>query len=310
MRSIEALWGQLDATGEVGGALRVDDVHPCDLYAAVDADGRRGLVLVTDVAPPPPPALEAVSVTANRRQDGRFSLAFWLQSPSLLTPFAHLCQDLVDESRMIDPINAGGFLLTRLARWRRLLKGERGMSLSEVRGLVGELVVLTRCLELWSAIQVVEGWMGPLEAAQDFILPSIRIEAKAVHPDARVVRISSADQLDHSSPMLLAVVTLATLLPDDSGVTLHSLASVIRGRLTELGEHGALALFEGRLVAAGYSDLDSEGSLMFRVDDIRYFNVTEAFPAITRGMLPSGVAEVRYDIDLSALLPFISLLSA
>jgi hypothetical protein len=254
--------------------------------------------------------LEAVSVTANRRHDGRYSLAFWLHAPALLTPFAHLCQDLVDESRTVDPLNAGAFLLTRLARWRRLLKGERGMSLSEVRGLLGELVVLTQCLELWSPVQVVEAWMGPLEAAQDFILPSIRIEAKAIQPDARVVRISSADQLDHSSPMLLAVVTLATLLSDDSGVTLHGLASTIRERLVELGEHGAMALFDGRLAAAGYSDLDPEGSLMFRVDDIRYFDVTDGFPSITRGMLPSGVAEVRYDIDLSALLPFVSQLSA
>lgn len=306
MTSIEALWDKLATTGQLGGAIRIDDIHPCDLYAAIDAEGRPGLVLVTDESLPPPPALEAVVVTISRRHDGRFSLAFWLHSPTLLTPFAHLCQDLIEESRTIDPTHAGAFLLTRLARWRRLLKGERGMSLSEVRGLIGELIVLTQCLDVWSPGQVVEGWMGPLDAAQDFIFPELRIEAKAIQPNARVVGISSADQLDHSTPMLLAVATLVTVLPDDEGMTLRSLASAIRERLSLLGEHAAILVFEGRLAAAGYSELDPEAALMFRAEEIRYFDVTEEFPSITRGMLPAGVAEIRYDIDLSALLPFTS----
>lgn len=189
MTSIESLWDQLAQAADPAGALRVDETHPCDLYAAIDGEGHVGLVLVTDVAPATPPALEVVHVTAHVRQDGRFSLAFWLQTSALRTPFAHLCQDLVDESRGVDPPNAASFLLTRLARWRRLLKGERGLSLSEICGLVGELVVLIECMRIWPPTSVIEGWVGPLEAAQDFILPVMRIETKAIQPDARVVRI-------------------------------------------------------------------------------------------------------------------------
>ncbi len=310
MTSIESLWEQLDANGQPGGALRVDDVHPCDLYAALDADGRRGLVLVTDSAVPTPPSLEAVLVTAKARQDGRFSLAFWLQAPGLLTPFAHLCQDLIDESREVDPASAGSFLLARLARWRRLLKGERGMSLAEIRGLVGELLVMSQCFNLWPPSQVVEGWMGPLDAAQDFVLPSKRIEAKAIQPDARVVRISSADQLDYAEDLVLAVVTLSTLVADDEGVTPRALVATVRERLIADGEHGAAAVFEGRLASTGYSDVESDNSIRFRVDDIKYFQNRAGFPAITRAMLPDGVAEATYDIDLSALLPFVTQLAS
>jgi hypothetical protein len=310
MTSIETLWDQLAASDKVAGALRVDDIHPCDLYAAIDAEGRLGLVLVTDVAPPSPPALEVVTVTANPRQDGRFSLAFWLQVPALRTPFAHLCEDLVDESRSIEPASAGSFLLARLARWRRLLKGERGLSLSEIRGLVGELVVLIQCLDIWPPATVIEGWMGPLEAAQDFILPSRRIETKAIQPDARVVRISSADQLDHTGSLSLAVVTMATVLTESTGVTPRNLVDQVRELLVRKAPESVLVKFEGRLTAGGFADLEADSSLRFRIDDVRYFDVELGFPAITRMMLPDGVAEARYDIELSALLPFSSTLSA
>lgn len=300
MTSIDGLWNELQA----GAARRVDETHPCDLYVALDPDGRPGLVLITDAVLPTPPSLEAVAVTASRRKDGRNSLAFWLQAAPLRTAFAHLCQDLVDESRDVEPAAAGGFLLARLARWRRLLRGERGIQLTDIRGVVGELVVLSDCLNHWPASQVINGWLGPLDGAQDFVMPSLRIEAKAIQPDARVVAISSADQLALSPRTMLAVVTLVTLLEGDDGLTLEQLATDIDGRLAALGEEGGRLMFESRLAATGFADAGPYRSISFRVDELRYYEVRAGFPLFTRESLPEGVAEVRYDIELGSLQAF------
>jgi len=309
-RQIDVLWGELSARREFGGALRVDDSHPCDLYAALDPEGHQGLVLITDIDPPLPPSLESMTITSGPRLDGRFSLAFWLQDPELLPPFVHLCQDLVEQSRAIEPRHAAAFLLTRLSRWRRLLRAERGLSLSELRGIAGEILVLQQCLDLWPAQEVIDGWVGPLGAAQDFIFSGLRIESKAVEPDSRVIAISSADQLDLGSRTLLAVVTMATRVAGDGNLTLRDLTAHVSARLSASGELVAADLFAGRLSAAGYDDDDPNSNLGLRVDSFHYYEVRDGFPVIGRPDLPKGIAEVRYDIELAAIRPFLTHLSA
>jgi hypothetical protein len=299
---IEALWSRLE--GELGGALRVDDSHPCDLYASVDAAGRRGLVLVTDESPPRPPALEALEVVVSRRGDGRHSLAIWLENPGLSTLFTHLSQDLVDEIRLVDPTTAGSFMLSRLERWRRLLRGERGLALHEIRGLVAELLVMEQCLGVWRPVEVVEAWLGPVGSAQDFVLPSTRLEVKAIQPDARTVHISSADQLDTPDPLMLAVVSLTTLIADDRGISVTQVSARIRDQLRSDGHYASIALLDQRLRVTGMASPDVESAVHFRLDGIRYYRVLPDFPALTRAGLPNGVAEVSYEIELGALQPY------
>jgi hypothetical protein len=232
-------------------------------------------------------------------------VSVWLGVPSLLAPFARLCQDLVDASREIDPSTAPGFLLSRLARWRRLLEaGSPELATTELRGLVGELVVLDRCLKLWQPAEVIDAWVGPFEAPQDFALPSLWIEAKSIYPTAAVVRISSVDQLDVAGRILLAVVTLATVSAEGSSVSPASLVDAIRQQLTESGAHGALLEFDSRLAAVGYADEPTYAQRIFRVDKVRFFDVTGGFPLIRRRDLPNGVSEAVYDIELSSCIPF------
>lgn len=303
--TIEALWDALELGGEPGGARRVDESHPCDLYAGLDAEGRRGLILITDSVPPEPSRFEAVDVVTSQRRDQRWSLAIWLGVPALLPPFSRLCQDLIEASREIDPAEAAAFILTRLARWRRLLEpGTGALPISELRGLAGELVILDQCLRLWASSQVIDGWVGPLDAPQDFALPSLWIEAKATHPTASAVRITSVDQLDVTGRLVLAVVTLANVSADSPGVSPASLVEGIRVQLTGSGSPSALLEFDSKLATLGYADDPVYSETMFRIDGVRYFDVADGFPAIRRRDLPAGVAEAIYDIELSACAPF------
>ena len=239
------------------------------------------------------------------RHDGRWSLGIWLRVDALLAPFARLCQDLVDASRDIDPLDAGAFVMARLARWRRLLEtGTSALSITELRGLLGELIVLRHCLDVWAPAEVVEGWVGPLEAPQDFVLPSLWIEAKATYPSASVIRISSVDQLDVAGRMVLAVATLTTLPSEVEGFSLASLVDEIRQRLTRASAYGAALEFDSRLAAGGFADGSAYGRPMFRLDDLRFFGIGEGFPLIRRSDLPAGVAEASYEIELGACSAF------
>lgn len=309
MSSIEELWDVLEREGEPGGARRVDESHPCDLYAGLDASGRRGLILITDTEPPAPLRFGSVEVMASRRHDQRWSVAIWLGVPALIAPFARLCQDLIDATRGIDPASSAGFLLTRLARWRRLLEpGAGALALAELRGLAGELIVMDRCMQRWSPPEAVDAWVGPLDSPQDFAFPGLWIEAKAILPTASTVRITSADQLDVVGRLLLAVVTLANVSADSPGVSTATLVEDIRRRLTDAQSPTAVLEFDSKLAALGYADDPVYAAIRFRDDGVRLFEVRDQFPAVRRRDLPPGVTEVLYDIELASCASFETLL--
>lgn len=303
MTRIEELWQTLAAAGELGGSLRVDATHPCNLYAGLDEDGRPGLQLVTDAPLPIAPRMSAVETKTGQRQDGLWFLGVWLSVPSLRSPFAQLCQDLVDATRGASPEGAGVFMLARLARWRQLLEGSRAISLNELRGLFGELVVLQHCLGRWPIPDVVEAWNGPLGAPQDFALPSLLLEVKTTRPGSPTVHIASLDQLDGQPPMQLGVVFLEEVGPDGTGQSVAALVDQIR-QLVASGSPTALLEFDARLTAAGYRDDDQLVQTLFRCDGVTYFQVPREFPAIRRGEVRQGVDEASYDVLLATCRPF------
>lgn len=304
MTPIEHLWQSLASAGEHGGARRVDETHPCDLYAALSEDGRPGLLLFSDVALPTPPSFSSVEAIASRRRDGRWSLGIWLTVGALRSPFGQLCQDLIDATRTAAPESAGGFILARLARWRRLLEGAHTISTSELRGLVGELLVLRHCLDIWSPAEVVDGWVGPLGAPQDFVLPGLLVEAKAVQPGSPTVQISSVDQLDATGRLVLASVTLATVSAEGQGFSVGTFVAELRQRIMDLNAPLAVLEFDARLAAAGYREDDQMSHATFRADGIRFYEVRDTFPALHRMQLPDGVLDVTYEIALAACVPF------
>ena len=179
------------------------------------------------------------------------------------------------------------------------------LGITELRGLIGELLVLRRCLDQWSAVEVVAAWVGPMAAPQDFVLPSLRLEVKTVRPGASTSRISSVDQLDGSDTELcLAVVTLATVDSDQSSLSPAGLIGEIRARLESAAGPGVVLDFDSRLAAGGYVAQPAYERPMFRVEGIRFYDVGPRFPRLRRADLPVGIADASYDIELTRCAPF------
>ena len=303
-RSLEDLWRELAAKGTGPHYLRVDDLHPLDLYAGMDADGAQLLFLLANSEPSVPAKhFQAFNVTSHHRQDGRWALNVRLLRRDFSRIFAQLCQDLVDASRTgCSPAQAPDFVLNRISHWERLLSRDRSGLLDEssLRGLVGELVFMEQCaIPARGTRAAVEAWHGPLDAAQDFHFTDCLVEVKAAGGGSSRVTISSAEQLDvYGSHLFLSVVSLeSTTERTDESFSLPQLVSRLRGALA--GNEEWLSVFEERLSLAGYSERDEYEARIFVLRGIRYYTVKDNFPRLKRSDLASAIVDIRYVLDVS-----------
>jgi len=305
MTPFESCWESLEP-GK--GYKRIDESHPLDFYIGVDSSGLRVLLLVLDNELSVPVQSQAIQVLCRQRQDGRWALMFCLSRPELGSLFSHLCEDLVESCRQIsDKIIAGNLILSRFDRWQRLLRsGSTGLlDESTQKGLLGELLFLQRfALPVYGRIAALEGWVGPLNAEQDFRYTDAIFEIKTIGPDAHKIRISSARQLDDADrPLQLVVVML-----DQAGRT-EAGAFCLSGLVGELRHELCLdiqasSLFADLLISAGYFDREEYGLRFFRFRHFRHFAVREGFPRIIESRLIPAIGNVRYELDLEACLPY------
>lgn len=300
---IEELWNSLRRES-VEAQRRVDAAHPLDLYADFEQPDRPGLILFCDERPNDAPSLKAIAIERRRRPDGRWSMRVYLEEPRLLPVFAELCRDIIEFTRHVpDGAPPSGLVLSRIERWRSLMQAQpAGLSRSQLRGLIGELLVLEReLLPLIEPDEAVSSWTGPLGTSQDFRLPDGRkLEVKALDRGAHQVQINGLDQLDSGGDSLqLLIVRLEdTGVEADGAITAVRLVEQLRGRLGEAPN--ALERFETLLRFVGWDDAADSQAVAVRLIRIERFEVDGGFPRLTPGTVPAAVIDATYKIMLPA----------
>jgi hypothetical protein len=283
---------------------RVDAAHPLDLYADFEQPDRPGLILFCDEHPNNAPALKAIGIDRRRRQDGRWSMRIYLEEPRLMPVFAELCRDIIEFTRKdISSSNPSGLVLSRIERWLSLMQLQPvGLSRAQLKGLIGELLVLERELvPVFGPEEAISAWTGPLGTSQDFRLPDGRkLEVKAVDHHADRVQINGLEQLDGGGdPLQLIVVRL-----DDTGnnaegaITASGLVGTLRRELSQAP--AALQSFEELLRFAGWDDAADTDSLAVRLERTDRYDVDERFPRLTSATVPVGIADSSYTVILPA----------
>lgn len=298
---IEDLWASLRREA-VEAQRRVDATHPLDLYADFEPPDRPGLILITDERPNDAPTLQAIGIERRRRQDGRWSMRVFLEEPRLLTVFAELCRDIVEFCRHNAQSGPpSGLVLSRIERWRSLMQPEPvGLSRSQIRGLIGELLVLEReLLPVLLPDAAVSAWIGPLGASQDFRLPDGRkLEVKALDRHADRVQINGLDQLDSGAdPLQLVAVRLEnTGINAEGAITASRLIAQLRVQLSQAP--AALQTFEVLLRFVGWVDAADTDSVVVRLERIDRYEVDAGFPRLTTATVPSGITAATYEVLL------------
>ena len=197
----------------------------------------------------------------------------------------------------------------RTWRWHFLLRGgQKGLSLEQQKGLVGEILTLRDVfLPKLGALASVEAWCGPLGAAQDFRWQGFAVECKASR-DAGLahVVIASERQLDAEQHRLF--LRILDIRKADAGaegsLTLRDLVESIVRQIEPFGQ-AALDLFLGRVEAAGFRVDEDEPQQSWTAASAIMVAVTEEFPRITPPRLPAGIFHVGYSLAVSACQPFV-----
>jgi hypothetical protein len=302
MTQVEEIWSEISLNSAIGGVFRrIDEEHPLDIYAGVDAVGKKLLMLVTRTPPPLIPPIGVLELVCNPRADGEWVVLLQLARTGLEEVFGRLCQDLVEHCRAVAPEEGSKELLKRLERWRRLLELDRGnlLSESELRGLIGELWYLLERLSPRVGIDsAVHAWQGPMGSPHDFVFSDCLTEVKTCVPGRSLISISSSDQLESAEATLnLCVIGLATAPPHSvNAFTITSLVDRVRDTLAP-GTH-TRSEFEFRLAEVSYTENNAYDALWFEVTSVRFFHITDGFPRILASSVPDGVSDLRYVVDL------------
>jgi hypothetical protein len=286
--------------------IRLDEKQTHDIYAGLD-DGLHAILGLGVSSRPPAIVLESDAFDYFRRQraDGAWLLVLRLKRRGLESVFGRLCQDLADSASLVEAEDAVvALFVERLRLWERLFSGSDDGLLPKhkIRGLVGELLVLERLLVAQTASigELVESWVGPLSADQDFCLADRSIEVKAINPGARSVGISSLRQLAAPVPLTLTLITLGTSVADfTEAVCLNSLVDRLEARIA--AEPASLSTFRERLLAAGYVDQRRYGEDWFAAVREDSFAVTAGFPRLVPSDVVSAITSATYELDIAAL---------
>lgn len=292
-------------------AVRISCSGPLVVLAGIrQMDGARAVLFETAIenAPSVRERFEAdgISMIEDRNYTDRtYRIVVTLERADLDNIFRIVIADLVEAAAPHGSASqAVTALFSRLAAWQAFLRARRaGLSSEAVTGLIGELLVLKRLADLAGWPVACASWAGPAGGLHDFFRHGIALEVKTAARAPSLINISSLDQLDSSGlhSLLLAHVHLTE---SATGRTLPALVDEILHYLIET-DPAALRSFKDTLMASGYTPVDADlyQRQQFQMLSIRYFEVTPAFPRLTRASCPQGVVNASYTLDVRAIQP-------
>lgn len=223
--------------------------------------------------------------------------------------FTVLVDDLVEMTiTKPDEQSALNAFVARLKEWQRFLEkvSPEGLSDEAQVGLYGELWFLKHyLLAIHFPLHAFTAWVGPYAAPQDFQTTNWSVEVKTTstkHP--QYLSISNEGQLDNDVSKTLLLLHLSLEAHSKNGETLPGIIDSIRRGYCS--DSNALRLFEERLIAVGYSNVHRshyEGN-RYAIRKASFYQVIGNFPRLIKDMLPSGVHQVQYTIDINTCSPF------
>ena len=314
MATLRELWTELRGSadgGASGYALRLyASGHDIRVYASVEAPDRAAGILIempNDLRPRDlkrisTKTFEAVLAEFPGLPAGRCAISLVLRRPEYEDLFEVLGHDIGTAVRdALTREEAARAAVRHIERWRKFVERDRRrLSDEDIRGLIGELAVLARCITKFGEHVSVDAWQK-LGGLRDFELPDYSVEAKSTQiGTAPTVRISYPEQLafTHDRPLYLAVVALAA--SDLHGMTLSQAVLHVEQMLSP--DERALADFRDLLAQRGFIAADAaQYTERFVIGPLRIFAVRPGFPRIPPESVPAGITDVHFSILLAGL---------
>lgn len=187
-----------------------------------------------------------------------------------------------------------------------LLAGRPRLTEEKILGLLGELMVLTRAVDVLGEEAAMTAWLGPLAEEHDFAFTHFDAEVKTTKSESRVHVIGSETQLEPEPdrPLFLVSIQLTRAGLAEQGFTLPTLIADVRARLDQ-----ARRTFDTAIEGLGWRDKDADlYPMRYQPRSTpRAYLVDDQFPAITSGRLDQvipqrpHVASVTYRVNVTDL---------
>jgi hypothetical protein len=192
-------------------------------------------------------------------------------------------------------------------KWKKLFDkiNFQGLTIERQKGLIGELLFFNSLLDEEHSIDaLLESWTGPDYNDKDFRFGSFGIEVKLTSSKVPKVKISSERQLDSENLTNLYLALYVVEEVKDKGFSLNSIIEQIKTKINN--NQNALKLFNEKLILVGYFEEDYENyKRQYAFRKRNFYEVTSDFPRLVASDLPIGLFDTKYNIELSAIDPFL-----
>jgi hypothetical protein len=300
MNNFESQWESISTTGHAAGRLRVYPDHLLDFFISFSLSGHREMVIeaagiYNDFGEIP--SFENLDVVLKETATG-LSIGLVLTDHELVKSFAVMCYDIAERSKRGETVEAAALIAFACLRdWADLLKrrGRQGLNRNEALGLWGELSTLDALLDTTTGIELtmVRGWRGPDGDQRDIGFNNTRIEVKTqLSTKSIALKIASLDQLDDRGDHLSVV--LNRISPSEAGISIAGLIEKIRAHL--MFARLAQSEFERKVMLAEFDSDNEYCNENFGLDERIVYDITDNFPRLIPGNVPTGIKSAEYEI--------------
>lgn len=282
--------------------LRVNELHPLELYLGLNEQGQKTL-RYNGTFNPVKILGNSLLVIKQVRTSLGYSILFSFNSKENLTLFYKLCEDIINQTENCSAQNGYVEIVNRYNLWKKLFYGRKDtLSEEEIQGLIGELLFLRdTIIRTYGTTAGLNSWSGPEPTHKDFSNKNDWFEIKSISNNKSSVVISSVEQLEADVEGKLIIFHMEKMSPEFKGCSLNALATEI---MTSLALDTDRDLLADKLAEAGYGFNEVYDNFVYNVVKVETYRVAEDFPRIKYENLPRGIIKVKYEIELSSIEKF------
>lgn len=284
---------------------RADNEHRLDFYIGLDDKGRKCIEFRTRTFTPRKVTSTNVIEVGQYKNNSYYSIRFSLLDDEMEDLFYKFCEDLVEETRVVDDKKNGyESVVDRYYKWKRMFVSSGAAFLSEpqIMGLIGEILFLRGNLaDRIGLSAALKSWSGQELTHKDFSYGDSWSESKAISRSSMTVKISSLEQLDSDTEGELVVHSLEKMSENYSGITLNKLIFETRALFSTTDEKDD---FMAKVSLQGYEYHTYYDSFVYEVVSFHRYAVTEDFPKLTHKNVDMAISKVSYTISLPDISGF------
>lgn len=297
INEINEIWDK--SLGNDSGFLLADHQHPIEFHLGYE-NGQKCLIALNVGKIEDLSSSKAITA-ANVLVGNKYSLMLKLINEAFDEMYVKLCWDLIETTR--ESKEPKKTLVERFSKWQAFLQKvpEDILSVSQQKGLIGELLYLESLIEEVGVQQALSYWVGPEGEDQDFITDEYWAEIKTTNVSSDSVLISSLQQLDRDETGYLVVYFIDKT--DSSGLSSFSLKDVYERILSTISAENEKDVFKCKLAKVGFREslVDKYNKTLSRFSGKKMYSIIKGFPKLVVANIPSGVIEAKYRISLSSI---------